>query len=53
MKKTANIWEHNVGINAVIANFVCMSNVDKSVTYTHKISSSEFFRNYTKLAILT
>ena len=22
MKKTANIWEHKVGINAIIANFV-------------------------------
>ena len=24
MKKTANIWEYKVGINAIIANFVCM-----------------------------
>ena len=23
MKKTANTWEHKVGINAIIANFVC------------------------------
>ena len=24
MKKTANIWEYKVGINAIIANLVCM-----------------------------
>ena len=23
MKKTSNIWEYRVGINAIIANFVC------------------------------
>ena len=23
MKIAANIWEHKVGINAIIANFVC------------------------------
>ena len=23
MKKTANIWEHEVGINGIIANVVC------------------------------
>ena len=24
MKKTINIWEYEVGSNAIIANFVCM-----------------------------
>ena len=24
MKKTANIWEYKVGINAIIADFVCL-----------------------------
>ena len=24
IKKTANIWEYKVGINAIIGNFVCV-----------------------------
>ena len=28
MKKSANIWEHKVGINATIANFVFCENVE-------------------------
>ena len=38
MKKTANIWEYKVGINAIIANFVCMWK-----TRIHKVGNIGIF----------
>ena len=45
MKKTANAWEYKVGINAIIANFVCMwkSRIRGSVARSSRSSQIQHY----------